>query len=165
MKQCIICKKQKQLEDYYKHPQMSDGHLNKCKLCCKNQAKKRDKELRKNPDWCEKEKERGREKYYRLGYKSKTNSQATQKHLNKFPEKRRAKNKSTRLRKEGFEKHHWNYSEGFEKDVIWMTKKDHCKLHRYLIYDKIKFIYNTMDGNALNTKEKHLKYWLIINKI
>src|SRR5438105_7454026 len=33
MKPCIICKKTKELEDFNKHPQMKDGHINKCKEC------------------------------------------------------------------------------------------------------------------------------------
>lgn len=35
MKCCYVCGEQKSLNDYYKHPQMLDGHLNKCKECHK----------------------------------------------------------------------------------------------------------------------------------
>lgn len=34
-KQCFKCKKIKKLEDFYKHPQMPDGRVNKCKQCNK----------------------------------------------------------------------------------------------------------------------------------
>jgi hypothetical protein len=34
-KRCITCGLEKPLSDYYKHPQMSDGHLSKCKECQK----------------------------------------------------------------------------------------------------------------------------------
>ena len=34
-KQCIKCGQFKQLAGFYKHKQMKDGHLNKCKFCCR----------------------------------------------------------------------------------------------------------------------------------
>lgn len=41
-KECIICHKIKPLDDYYVHRQMGDGHLNKCKECCKEYARNHD---------------------------------------------------------------------------------------------------------------------------
>lgn len=39
-KVCFKCSENKVLSDYYKHKQMGDGHLNKCKTCTKSDAKK-----------------------------------------------------------------------------------------------------------------------------
>lgn len=37
-KKCFKCGKVKLLDEFYKHPQMKDGHLGKCKECTKKDA-------------------------------------------------------------------------------------------------------------------------------
>jgi hypothetical protein len=37
-KKCFKCNAVKLLEEFYKHPNMPDGHVNKCKECNKNDA-------------------------------------------------------------------------------------------------------------------------------
>jgi hypothetical protein len=39
VKKCFKCLATKPIDDFYKHPAMSDGHLNKCKECAKTDAK------------------------------------------------------------------------------------------------------------------------------
>jgi len=153
---------------------MADGHLNKCKDCTKKDSDKREKELRKNPNWVEKEKTRAREKYYRLGYKeihkpSFENKKETMKRYNeKYPEKRKAKNiNKQKATTEGNELHHWSYSFENATSVIELTTRQHSKAHRFIYYDQERMMYRRIDNNELlDSKEKHEDWimWCIINK-
>lgn len=139
---------------------MGDGHLNKCKDCNKNDVKQRYKVLVNNPDWKEKERARGREKFHRLGYVGRANKKRIARYNDKYPEKLLAKLKSQNIKPlfDGAEKHHWSYNENDFKDVIQLSKKDHMKAHRFIVYDQERKMYRTLSGELLDTRERHESY-------
>ena len=168
-KVCFKCEIEQPITEFYKHAKMEDGHLNKCKNCTKKDTKEREKILRSNPEWVEKEKKRAREKYHRLGYKDKHKPNPEKKktiienYKNKYPEKYLAKNKSQRLPcKKGNQLHHWSYNEEHYKDVIELSVSDHALLHRNMVYDQERMMYRNTDGILLDTKESHIE---LINKL
>jgi hypothetical protein len=162
MKTCFKCGVDKPLSDFYKHPAMADGRLNKCKECVKEDVGKNYEKKSQDPAFLEKERDRGRDKYRRLYVgTSKANLARNKRYLTRYPEKEAAKNSSANLIPEfdGAERHHWSYNKEHFKDVIWLSKKDHMKAHRFIVYDPERMSYRMFDTNELlDTKEAHEKY-------
>lgn len=155
-KVCFKCEKMQPLSQYYKHPQMGDGLLGKCKSCTKSDTKKQTEINTSTPEGLEKERERHRDKYHRLGYKE------LQKEWDiNQPWKKSSTYKGLRKRKKykhlprNFELHHWNYNDGYLEDVFILDIKDHKNLHNSLVLDIDKRIFYLTDGTYLDTKEKH----------
>lgn len=171
---CFKCKVEKPIIDFYKHSKMSDGHVNKCKTCNKNDIHKNYEDNVKKEGWIEKEQKRGREKYHRLNYKETRKiedykeiyEKITKKHRKQFPEKYKAHNKLAYEVKSGKililinnHAHHWSYNEEHYYDIIILTEKEHNKVHRFLIYDQERFMYRRSDTyELLDGKEKHKSF-------
>jgi hypothetical protein len=165
MKKCFKCKKNKKLNQFYKHSGMKDGHLNKCILCTKKDTETRLLNCYKDINFVEKEKKRHRDKYHRLykGVVSKNKPEHNRVYASNYPEKIKAKKLSYNLKPPtpNLHKHHWSYHEKDALNVIWIMPKDHYTLHRFIIYDQEHFMYRRIDTlELLDNKDKHIN-WMI----
>jgi len=160
-KACFKCGLTKQKSEFYKHSEMSDGFLGKCKTCSKLDAKARTDILTSTPEGLEKERERNREKYHRLNYYNKSielnkNKPWTKSYVYKNLSRKFKTPPNTEL-------HHWNYNEKYLEDVFLMDVKEHRKAHVFLELDNDSFMFKTLEGILLDSKEKHLSYLISKN--
>lgn len=159
-KVCFKCHKEKPLSEFYKHPAMADGHLNKCKECTKKDSRKRYDMKISDERWVESERARGREKYRRLGYKNKPTGAHIQKQM-KYPGLRSARDSFEADIPSGYELHHWNYRDN--KNLILLSRSLHHRLHSVIKFD-IDAGYYYYNGRPLDTIEKHLEVVEIVCK-
>lgn len=138
MKTCFKCGIEKELHEYYKHPRMGDGHLNKCKQCTKRDSQKTYEKIISTPELAIKERERQRikEANRRLFGKVKTYKYSKKKHpahsimacaIRRGDLKKLSCEVCGSAKSQG---HHEDYSKPL--DVIWLCTRHHADRHIHL---------------------------------
>lgn len=173
-KVCFKCGINKPLSEFYKHSQMADGHLGKCKECAKKDVTD-NRKLREDfykvydrvRSYSEHRKEKQR-KYRRKEDVKERHNIAN----NKWCENNQAKRKAqTAVRRavlagklikqpcfvcgvtENIEAHHCNYDAPL--DVTWLCTKHHGEVHRDYDEQRDKEILeNTIRGNVWDTRKE-----------
>jgi len=146
-KKCFKCGEINPLSEFYKHPQMGDGHLNKCKECTKKDARKHRKD---NSEYCkEYDKKRAmlphrveaRKEYSQTDKGKKVIYEADKRYKKNNKQKVKATRKIAYYLSKGYiEKkpciicgdtkahaHHPDYN--YPLDVIWLCPKHHKEEH------------------------------------
>ena len=152
MKNCFKCQRLLPISEFYGHPRMADGHLNKCKDCTRKDVKENEQRLRKDPNWVIKERGRCRKKSQRRRAegRQRVNAEAKKlaqtKYRHKYPEKAAARLKTARARlvkqpcaicgNSKVEAHHEDYSRPL--DVTWLCSKHHAARHVELRAQEIR---------------------------
>ena len=131
-KKCFKCGVEKSLDEFYLHPRMSDGHLNKCKSCTKKDVENRYYDPKKREMIFNYEIKRGQQperKKKRLEYQRKMRL----KHPKKYKARTAVSNalRGGKLKKtpcmvcaeEKVNAHHEDYDKPLE--VLWLCRKHH----------------------------------------
>ncbi len=145
-KVCFKCGRNLPLSEFYVHKQMGDGHLNKCKECTKKDVHEKYMENIEDPEFVEKERARGRDKFNRL-YSCKTQNKRLRSSSYKVWFERRQV-----MFWHDIELHHWNYDK--PHDVFLLSRRHHARLHKLITRNADETIFKC-NGVLLDTKEKH----------
>ncbi len=158
IKHCFKCGETKPLSAFYKHPQMPDGYLNKCKECHKADIRENRKNNleyyreydRNRPNHCErasKQNNKVKERYANDEEFKQNIIETKSRWLESNKYKRIAQGAVSNAIRDGrlskpsqcsccgdlpeiIYGHHWSYNETNWLDVMWLCSKCHGKEHR-----------------------------------
>jgi len=131
VKSCFKCGAERPLTEFYKHPEMPDGHLNKCKECARSDARQNYKNNIERYVAYEKER-----------FKDPNRKSKIKQYAKRRPEeKKKATNATSNAIRDGklikqpcevcgvdkVEAHHDDYSKPL--DVRWLCRKHHLEHH------------------------------------
>jgi len=157
MRTCNTCKTTKPINQFKKSNNKS-GYNYKCNDCVfeyyrnyRNKNKERIKA--NNQKWLKSEKGKKVMAGHRVGLRR------------KFPEKATTwsfwsafKIKHGIIVPKGYEFHHYSYHKEDYADVIFLPSWLHRIIHHQMRYNQEQKYYETLDGELLDTKEKHMLY-------
>lgn len=152
-KKCFKCGIIKPLDEFYKHPGMADGHVNKCIDCNKRDVSVNyfKHVISEDFNYIEKERLRGRNKYHRL-YKNKDRKHKNC-NLSLYKNIRSIARRKNVDMLDSEELHHWNYN--FLDDVIIVNKRLHKRFHKIAIYDENLKMYS-FNNMLLNSADANI---------
>lgn len=128
MKKCFKCDEVKPLEEFYRHPMMGDGHLNKCKECTKYDVRKNRENRREYYIAYDRQRSKERERIEAIGRRNRQRLKATQKVYQAVKRGKLTRQPCEVCGAEKVEAHHPNYA--FPLDVMWLCRKHHADWHR-----------------------------------
>ena len=141
VKKCFKCKQTKPLCDFYRHAEMADGHLNKCKECAKTDV--RLNYIKKWEHYQEYEKQRSQDPHRKecvLSYQKKRRDKYPEKYKahcavnNALRDGRLTKQPCVICGSDKSEAHHYDYSKPL--DIFWLCRKHHLQLHGKTTYEE-----------------------------
>ena len=168
-KSCFKCGETKPLSAFYKHPQMADGRLNKCKECNKSDVtKNRTDNIEKYRAYDRKRGNRQSPEYSREHYKKNKKKRLSDQRQwrDSHPEEYKARNAVSNAVRDGrltklpcevcgsidkIHGHHDDYSKPLE--VRWLCPKHHGEAHREINDTKRNSNGENHEGNKSNNDD------------
>lgn len=133
-KSCFKCGTQQPITNFYRHPEMSDGHVNKCKECSKKDVRENYRKNKKHYQQYElvrnqKEKRKEQHKLYNRRRKERDPEKAITRYLtsNAIRDGRLIRLPCEVCGADKVQAHHEDYTKPFE--VRWLCFKHHREHH------------------------------------